>query len=138
MNVNDVEKIDTPTDDMLKLIFAQQRKHMLEYDKIEAKNGCLQTDKVPVDIDSYVGQARLKDFIYRTIEELCEAGGCLKLRPWKQTPYVTDRVHFYEEIADAMHFFVEFMILAGLGPDDIFDLYFKKSKVNEFRRDSKY
>ena len=137
MNVSDVDKQEI-VGDKLEAIFARQRELMERYHKIEAENGLLLTDQVPVDLDSYKGQARLRDFIYRTTAELFESGECLKLKAWVQTPLATDRQHFYEEIADALHFMIEFCILAGLDAQSLTDYYFRKSKVNIFRQGSNY
>ena len=56
-----------------KSIFNRQKELMAKYEGIEAKNGLLETPDVPVDIDSYKGQARLKNFAWRVTEELTEA-----------------------------------------------------------------
>ena len=50
----------------------------------------------------------------------------------------TDVTHYVEELIDALHFFVELLILSGLKAEDAFRIYFKKSEVNKFRQRSKY
>ena len=80
----------------------------------------------------------MKQRLFWTIVEICEAIDCLKNKPWKQTMMEVDVNHFQEEIADALHFFVEACIVAGISADDLFNLYMRKSKVNEFRQRSNY
>jgi hypothetical protein len=137
MNINDVEFQDRGGD-MLEEIFARQRELMEKYHVIEAKNGLLQTPDIPVNLHDAKGQARLKDFAWRITEELGEAMNCLKNKPWKQTQMLTDVKHYYEELADAFHFFVELCILSGLNARDLYELYFRKSEVNKFRQRSNY
>jgi len=142
MNINDVTDEDIldflGDTDMLEAIFDRQKELMEKYHPIEAANDLLLSPDVPVDLDSAKGQARLKDFAWRVTEELGEAMNCLKNKPWKQTQMLTDRDHFYEELADALHFMVELFILSGLDAKDVAMLYLKKSLVNKFRQRSEY
>jgi NTP pyrophosphatase (non-canonical NTP hydrolase) len=140
MNITDVtDKIpDSFPGDRLGTIFTMQLELMEKYHPIEKKNDLLITEDVPVNLQSYKGQQRLKDFAWRITEELGEAMSCLKNKPWKATPMDTDVDHYKEEIADAFHFFVELCILSGIGAHELFSLYFKKSRVNRFRQGSGY
>ena len=137
MNVLDAEK-EQITGDMLETIFNRQKELMKKYHKIERDSGLLQTESVPVSLNSRFGQARLKDFAWRITEELGEAMNCLKNKPWKQTHMETDRVHFEEEIIDALHFFIEMCILIGFDARSLTEMYLKKSLVNKFRQESNY
>lgn len=138
MNIKDVENIEKTSGDMLEEIFAGQKKLMEKYHIIEKEIGLLQTEDVPVDLQSHLGQARLKDFAWRITEEIGEAMSCLKNKPWKKTQMETDVTHYYEELADAFHFFVELCLLSGISAKDLHELYFKKHAVNSFRIRSKY
>lgn len=137
MNVNDAEK-EQIKGDKLDAIFVRQKELMEKYHNIEKEKGLLQTDLVPVDINSHLGQARLKDFAWRITEELGEAMNCLKNKPWKQTQMETDRTHYEEEIIDAFHFFIELCILSGFDADSLAEMYLRKSQVNKFRQRSNY
>ena len=137
MNTKDVKNIKIEGD-KLEAIFKRQTELMKKYHVIENKNGLLQTEDVPVNLDCAKGQARLKDFAWRLTEEIGEAMNCLKNKPWKQTQMETDKEHFYEEIADALHFFVELCILAGFDANTLASYYFGKSEVNKFRQETKY
>lgn len=110
MNVNDVKGDCPAVEDKLISIFEKQRSLMEKYEQIEASNGLLQTSDIPVVLDDNKGQARLKDFMWRITEEVAEAWEAL---------LDGDVMHFKEELSDALHFLVEGMILAGLGPYDI-------------------
>lgn len=156
MNTQDIDwdKIDLPwaytridtqanelgdSGDLLATIFEGQRRLMAKYHDIERKNGCVVIKpEVEGELDDRYVQMRLKDLMERTIEELMEAANCLKNKPWKNTYVATDRAHFEEEIADALHFFVELLITAGIDADKMFRLYFLKHAVNQFRQRSNY
>ena len=138
MNVTDVDENKDEIRCRLQDVFNRQKELMEKYHDIEKKNGLLQTDKVPVDINSHMGQQRLKDFAWRVTEELGEAMNCLKNKSWKQTHFQTDVDHYYEELSDAFHFFIELCILSGLDAEDLYQLYYRKSKVNQFRQRSNY
>jgi len=49
-----------------------------------------------------------------------------------------DEIHLKEELADALHFFIEACILIGMDAEELFDIYMRKSEVNKFRQRSKY
>lgn len=111
MNIHDVENPSEKPKDMLMAIFARQRELMYKYHVIEVRSGLMQTEDCPVNLHDAKGQARLKDFAWRTIEEITEATEALQRHP-------NDLEHFYEELVDALHFFVEQQILAGINPED--------------------
>jgi len=139
MNVDDISDEEVRIEgDKLEAIFDRQRELMEKYDEIEEQNELLQTADVPVDLNSHLGQARLKDFAWRITEELGEAMNCLKNKPWKTTQMLTDQTHYLEELADAFHFMIELMILSGLDAESLTQIYLKKSLVNKFRQRSKY
>jgi len=89
-------------------IFYRQRELMADYEHIEAGNGLLLTHEVPVELNCRFGQARLKDFAWRMTEELGES-----LNSYESFE------KFNEELADALHFLVEFTILAGIAPEEL-------------------
>lgn len=125
--------------DILATMFAGQLQLMEKYDPMEARNGAVViAAENRGELDRRDVQIRLKDLAYRVIEELSEATNTLKNKPWKQSFVATDGDHFREECADAVHFFIEFLITAGFTPTDVFRIYFRKHAVNEFRQESKY
>jgi len=106
VNIHDVEKSDLPEGDKLEAMFDRQRELMEKYHEIEKSNGLLQTEDIPVNINDAFGQARLKDFAWRITEELGEAMEAMDKH--SEIPE-----HAKEEIADALHFLIEFTILTG-------------------------
>lgn len=118
MNVDDIAGDVIPTDfskhDRLDLIFQRQHALMSKYIPIEVKNGLCHTVDCPVDLNDRMGQARLKDFFWRTTEELTEAAEAQRVHPEL-------RSHTLEELADALHFLVEAHLLAGISPVEVID-----------------
>lgn len=117
VNVSDIkiEEIPTPVagqEDMLDLMFKRQHELAIKYLPIEEANGLLQTPELPVNIDDRKGQARLKDYAWRTQEELYEATDAL-------VQHKDNMEHFLEEMIDSIHFFIELNILCGISPDAI-------------------
>lgn len=88
----------------------------------------------PIDVNTKSSQVILKDFTGRIIEELAE-GYESHLEVWKTTKknlnwsqdyldseyekMLNDLQNYNEELADAMHFFVELLIYVNIQPEDI-------------------
>ena len=139
MNVKDFEHVEVPEGDMLSGIFAAQSTLMDKYHDIEKERGFIVVDEDQFgDLDHRFVQYRIKDLNARAVEELYEAMNTLKNKPWKQSEVPTDALHFYEEVGDALHFFVEMCITAGMTAADLARIYHRKAAVNEFRQRSKY
>ena len=139
MNVLDFPDTEIPDGDLLKAIFDRQHELIDKYHDIEQARGALVI--VPAaygQLDHRFVQWRIKDLMQRCIEEMMEAANTLKNKQWKQSEVPTDKPHFYEEIADAFHFFVEMCITAGMDAEDLALMYLKKSEVNKFRQRSNY
>lgn len=122
MNVTDVESPAPSSGDRLKEIFAKQRLLMEKYEEIEEKNGLLQTKDIPVDLHDKMGQARIKDFAWRTTEELAEA-----MEAYQDHPELID--HYQEEIIDALHFLTELTILSGMTAETLSQKILSKSEL---------
>lgn len=139
MNVKDFEDVEIPEGDMLEGIFAGQLELMEQYHDIEKGRGAIVVDPENYgQIDHRFVQWRIKDLMQRCIEEMMEAANTLKNKPWKQSELPTDATHFYEEVADAFHFFVEFCITSGMSAEDLARVYHRKHAVNKFRQRSQY
>jgi len=139
MNITDIlNKVKTPEGDKLEKIFERQKELAEKYHPIEERNLGCKLAEYPVNLNICSHQQRIKDLMWRIVEELGEAGNCLKNKPWKNTNMATDELHFYEEIADAFHFFIELCIAVGLDAEKLTKLYFAKSEVNLFRIRSNY
>ena len=107
MNINHAIH-ETVEGDLLQAIFLRQKSLMDKYHHIEARSGLLQTEDCPVNLDDRRGQARLKDFSWRVMEELGEA---LDAKAHQD--------HYQEELIDGLHFLTELTILAGRDYDTI-------------------
>lgn len=137
MNITDVKEIFGKEGDRLDLIFEAQKRLKQKYDKIEREKG-LFVPELPIDINNCLTQEYLKSQAYRIVSELVEATECLKNKAWKQTETFCDVDHFKEELSDALHFFIEFCIVVGISSEELFQLYFKKMTVNEWRVKTNY
>lgn len=98
MNILDFEASDFNEKTWLEEVFEKQTAVMEKYAEIEGM------PEWPMDVNTRVGQRWFKDFLWRTTEEIAESyeaflGG--------------DQTHTIEELADALHFFTELMILSG-------------------------
>lgn len=63
----------------------------------------------------------------------------LKNKPWKQTQMLTDKTKFEKYLQTAWGYFIATLFVNGLHDvEDIYNLYFKKNQVNQFRIRSKY
>jgi NTP pyrophosphatase (non-canonical NTP hydrolase) len=136
--------IDPATDkvpDTLATIFAQQRALMLAVWKKEIASGLsVETAEHEWgDLKNRFVQARIHETYGHLVRELSEAMAHLDgSKSWKDKPRVTNVQEFHEEIADALHFFIELCILAGLDAEPLFIEYFRKSLVNFNRNASGY
>lgn len=122
--------------DILCTMFNQQLKHMSVYDELGGHGGL--EPHLRGDLDHRQTQRVLREFASYTVEELYEAIGNLKNKPWKQTERPTDVEAFKEELADVWHFFIELHILAGIDPEEIFRMYFQKTFINVNRQQNGY
>lgn len=199
--------------DKLEAIFNRQKELMEKYHHIEARSGLLQTEDCPVNLDDKRGQARIKDFSWRVMEEFGEAldakeddehfaeelvdglhflteltilsgvsiqelikdlngtgdsldviyqnpilksfnglevpfelvfveeiammCNCLKNKPWKQTQMLTDKAQFTLRLKNVWRSYIS-VLSKVMSPDDIVEVYLKKSQVNKFRQRSNY
>lgn len=137
MNINDFDE-PLPPGDMLYIIFFKQAELRRKYHEIEEKNLGYPITAGTLNLDDPKDQQRIKDFMERITEEIFEAANCLKCKPWKNTHVPTDKAHFYEELVDALHFFIELLIMVGFTPESLTKTYLNKNAVNHFRIGSNY
>lgn len=98
----------TTLDEIIPDLFAKQHALYLKYKELE------QLPTAPISIHTTNGQRVLKDFAWRTTEELVES-----FHEWErfdETGAAVSRSKAAEELADAMHFFIELLIFAGITP----------------------
>ncbi len=102
MNIHDIKDIPHPKpEDYLHVIWERQTYLLEKYKEIEG------IPDYPFDIDSAEHQIWIKDFLWRVVEEIAEA---------YEADIEGNRAHIVEELADALHFIIEIMILCGVEP----------------------
>ena len=102
MNVDDVKDFqEVPVESILPSIRERQIELMHKYKDIEG------LPDWPIDIDAKDSQVWIKDFLWRTTEELCES---------REAAILDHETHKIEELIDAVHFLTECFILADLTP----------------------
>lgn len=113
MNVNDVTQEFSGSGDRLADMLNRQKELMDKYHEIEAEYR-LTTD-CPVNLHDHYGQLLLKDFAWRSTEEMAEAIDAL------DDGDEDSILHAQEEVADSLHFLIELGLLAGITLDDFKD-----------------
>lgn len=98
MNIRDFEAPEF-TSEWLKDIFEKQTALIDKYAEIEGM------PEYPMNINTREGQKWIKDFLWRTTEEMAESyeAYCME----------QNEEHTIEELIDGLHFFVELIIIAG-------------------------
>jgi len=92
--------------------FERQRGLMRIYKDLE------QLPDAPISLHTPSGQKLIKDFAWRTVEELVEASDA-----WHDGPTSREAIeNTGEELADAMHFFIELCIFAGVTAEQLLDV----------------
>lgn len=100
MNVNDVNNIPhVEPEKFLSIIWERQTELLKKYQEIE------DIPNWPFDIDNAEHQIWIKDFLWRVTEEISES--------WEARDDLHDETHQIEELADALHFIIECLILCG-------------------------
>lgn len=86
--------------------------------------------EAPVDITSKHGQRQIKELVFAMIEELTEGTYILKNRVHRFTDHTdVDFAHFKEELGDALAYFIEICIFAGINPNELYNEYCTKNAV---------
>ena len=76
------------------------------------------------------------DFELALRQESAEAIDSLNWKWWKKDDDNWDNIKI--ELVDMLHFWVSMCTVAGLDAQDVFDLYFKKNKLNHDRQNQGY
>lgn len=72
------------------------------------------------------------------VKELGMMCNCLKNKPWKQSQMLTDTEAFYKRLEQVWITYLAILVTSDMSPDDIVNVYLKKSNVNKFRIRSLY
>lgn len=79
----------------------------------------------------------LKDMYIAFVDEMHEALGEVGWKPWATSKHWNEEA-FKGELIDAWHFFMNFMLVAGLDAEDLFERYMQKHSVNVARQEAGY
>lgn len=80
----------------------------------------------------------LKDLILNHVMYLGMMCNCLKNKPWKQSMMKTNKDNFYNHLELVWKNYISILTSQGFNEEDILDIYFRKSQVNQFRQRSNY
>jgi hypothetical protein len=127
MNVNDImielkAELESYKDNYNKKLFDKQWELIEKYKYIEGLEGFFTESALASNVQTKGGQIVLKDFLWRTAEEVAEGIEAFKKE---------DMIHFKEELIDALHFLIEFNILADIRPEELMDV----SVINEGKKE---
>lgn len=93
----------------------------------------------PLDLSLKAGQQEVKGVIHEMMDELHEAIRELKnSKSHRATELAWSREKFVEELSDALHYFFEVLLFAGITTDEIFDAYIAKGRKNVSRIEGSY
>lgn len=84
----------------------------------------------PIDITSKYGQRQLKEINGELVGELYEAMYILKNKMHRFTDHKdVDFEHFREELGDALAYFMEICIMAGISAEELYAEYCRKNAL---------
>lgn len=132
MNITDIDNTNEIPDNIWEAIWEKQLALIEKYKDIEGMPTIL--DDIKTNIQTAKGQAVIKDFAWRVTEELTEADEAIYL--FKSSDKIEWdgsqlKLHYIEEVTDALHFFVELAIIAGFKASD-FTISQIPRKVNSY------
>ena len=70
------------------------------------------------------------------ISELAELLEEVNFKWWKN-PHERNRSAIWEELTDMLHFFISMCIEAGMGAEDLYEVYLRKNHENVLRQEGK-
>jgi dimeric dUTPase (all-alpha-NTP-PPase superfamily) len=116
VNITEFQNPEQIPDEILPLIFEKQWELAKKYAEIEKMDDLLTEKRIATNLDTQFGQVWIKDFAWRVTEELTESA-----EPIVVHDVITDdlKLHYLEELADALHFMTEMCIIAGITTDDL-------------------
>lgn len=63
---------------------------------------------------------------------------CLKNKPWKQSGVMTDETLYQSKVVEAFMYMMTYFSSIGISSSQVYYMYFKKNRVNQFRITSNY
>lgn len=101
--------------DRLKEIFQRQHELADRFNEIERSNDFI-VPRMPVDLRSYRGQARIREMAWRVTEEVGEVVEAIQIAQLRDGRSYND---VWTEMVDVLHFLVEFYLVAGITPEEL-------------------
>lgn len=101
-------------------IFHHQHELAKKYNPLESRLGFYAPERLPMPINTYMAQDRLRMFYAYICEEVAEVA-------LAETPQ-----EFSEELSDVLHFVAEFCLICGLPPEPIETLYQTHAQMDMF------
>ena len=131
MNILDYKSDEFNKDTWLNEVYEKQLNVAKKYKDIERLPGW------PLSIDAKSSQVVFKDFLYRISEELSESYETVVDPATKVFDDNGLELHAVEELADALHFYLELLIYVGIGPERLNNWY-KDYEYKEIEIDKAY
>jgi len=124
VSVNEMKEADEIPQDILGAIFEKQMELAKKYVDIENMGDLLESTET--NVHTMEGQVWLKDFLYRTTEEVGESFEVILINEFAKKDWSMicdlDQTHYSEELIDSIHFFVELCIIAGIDRSEFLDI----------------
>ena len=122
MDTRDIHSTPQLTGDLTAALLVEQKKLYDKYQGIE------KLPEIPLHLDPPENQVVIKDFIGRITEELAEAEEYIRRLDYGKGD---TKALMEEEIVDALHFFLELILLVGQTPAHSLGIFKVKSRVCE-------
>ena len=84
-----------------------------------------------------VFKVTLEELVYEFVKDLGMMCNCLKNKAWKQTNMLTDKEAFLIQLRRVWSDY-GLIMASEMTPDEVADMYLRKSQVNKFRQRSNY
>ena len=111
INILDYEGDEFNSDTWLDVMYQKQLNVAIKYKDIEG------LPQWPLSLDPKSSQVVFKDFLYRISEELSESYETEVDESTKVFDEDGTELHAIEELADALHFYLELLIYVGIKPE---------------------
>lgn len=98
--------------------------------------GCARVTEV--DFENYYHRETFCGQVWAAVESLGTAMNCLKMKPWKTTPMLTDEKEYRKHTVLFFHQFIGLLSAAGFDAKSCTAMYLNKHAVNKFRQGSNY
>jgi hypothetical protein len=127
--------MSTPTDKLDPEFFGHDM-----FVKMMREQFALQRDSyglVPHELDEEDRASFITWNAYALEDEIHEATSEVGWKPWATSRHL-NRGAYLTEMVDAFHFFMNLLLVAGIGPREFFDAYMAKRNINALRQATGY